>query len=392
MMPSPKHARKLEALIKARLLEKSPRIQVILGPRQVGKTTALKSAMSGRGIYQSADLPSSLGTGILEEWWNEALRTDAKILGIDEIQKIALWSEAIKKLWDQTSRPKLKLILTGSSSLFVEKGLKETLAGRFELIRVEHWNFNEARTSFGVDLKSFIEFGCYPGSMEFLKTRDRWANFVRDSIVEPAIGRDLLQLHPIDQPALLRQVFGVAVANPAQIVSLQKLQGQLQGRGTLPTIQNYLRLLEEGFLVTGIEKYSAASLRAKRSTPKLIIHDNALIRAFERPVSAPLLSERFGRYFENCVGARFLEAGWDVFYWRDRDLEVDYVVRGPNGERWAIEVKVGRPNEEDLRGLRVFCKRYPDFQPRLVSLQEHKLSSIQSLDIEKILSLHRIYE
>lgn len=390
-MPTPKHPRELVSLIKARLSEKSPRIQVILGPRQVGKTTALKSAMAGRGIYQTADLPSSLGTQIIQEWWSDALQADAKILAIDEVQKIPNWSEAIKKLWGQGSKPKFKLVLTGSSSLLVEKGLKETLAGRFELIRVEHWNFSEARSVFKLDLKTFIEFGCYPGSVEFFKNRDRWANFVRDSIVEPAIGRDLLQLHPIDQPALLRQIFGVAVANPAQVISLQKLQGQLQGRGTLPTIQNYLRLLEEGFLVTGIEKYSSASFRSRRSTPKLIVHDNSLIRAFERPVSAPLSSQRFGHYFENCIGARFLEAGWDVFYWRDRDLEVDYVVLGPNGEHWAVEVKAGRLDEKDLRGLNMFCKRYPHFKPHLLSLQGHEVDSVQSLDVEKILSLHRQY-
>ena len=173
----------------------------------------------------------------------------------------------IKKLWDGTeNRP--KLILSGSAALSIEKSLKETLAGRYELIRANHWNFLEAQKTFNMTLKDFIEFGCYPGAQRFRKDLDRWGDYIKDSIVEPAIGRDIMQLHPVENPALFRQVFLLATQLPAQIVSLNKLQAQLQDRGALATIQHYLNLLNAGFLVTGLQKFSESGFRVKASPPK----------------------------------------------------------------------------------------------------------------------------
>ena len=312
---------------------------------------------------------------------------------IDEVQKISGWSEELKRLWD-ANPGSLKIIITGSSALLVDKGLSEALTGRFELIAVEHWNLSEAQRIFGAALREFIEYGCYPGAQRFLRGKDgasieRWASYVRDSIVEPTLGRDLLLLTKVEHPALLRQVFGVASSLPSEIISLQKLQGQLQGRGSLPTIRNYLKLLGGCFLVSGLDKYSPRLLRLRSSAPKLIVHDNGLMRAFERPVTAPLSSERFGRYFENCIGARFIEAGWDTYYWKDRDREVDFVVIGPNGEKWAIEVKSSLIKEKDLASLRAFCAQFADFEPCLISLEQQTFSGIRTLDVEEILSLHR---
>lgn len=383
--------RKLASLIKGRLEEKQPLIQVVIGPRQIGKTTALKASIGNRGIYETADYPTPLEHTVIESWWQKALNHPNKILAIDEIQKVRGWSEILKKLWD-TSNRQLKVIVTGSSSLLVEKGLKESLAGRFELIRAEHWNLKESKKIFDHELEKFIEFGCYPGSIPLLdKGIDRWGLYVRDSIVEPALGRDLLQLHPVDNPALLRQIFGVAISLPCQIVSLQKLQGQLQGKGTLPTIQHYLQLLSDAYLVTGLEKYHRSTFRTKRSSPKLIVHDNGLIRAFERPITQKISAEKFGRYFENAIGARFLEAGWKTYYWKDRDLEVDFVVIGPNGEKWAVEVKTSLTNEKELKGLRKFCSENSDFLPQLIASVDQKFEGITTRKPEDILSLSRAY-
>ena len=381
--------RKLMNLIKARLAEKQPLIQVIVGPRQVGKTTALKSALSEKDHYYSADYPTPLDGSVILDWWAAARKGDSNILAIDEVQKISEWSSVIKKLWD--ADPSVKIVLTGSSALLMEKGLAETLAGRFELIQADHWSFQEAKDIFSLDLQKYIEFGCYPGAIRFLRDTERWGSYIRDSIVEPALGRDLLQLHPVENPALLRQVFAVALDMPAQIISLQKLQGQLQSKGAIATIQNYLNLLSKGFLVSSIEKYSASVVRGKKSSPKLIIHDNGLMRAFERPIGKLLSPDRLGRYFENIVGARFIEAGWKTYYWKDRDKEVDYVVVGPNNEKWAIEVKSAQCSTEKFKGLEAFCRSHPEFEPRILSLVDQKVKGIPSLSTDRILSLCREY-
>lgn len=378
--------RALVDTLRKRLNEKSPLIQVVIGPRQVGKTTALKAALEKRGVFENADSPTPLSHVVIEEWWARAAKSTHKILAIDEVQKIPGWTEVLKKLWDAQPK-KLKVIVTGSSALLVEKGLKETLAGRFELIRAEHWNFEEAHRIFGMTDRDFVEFGAYPGAMPLIEDKERWSAYIRDSIVEPAIGRDLLQLHPVDNPALLRHVFGLAMGLPGEVISLQKLQGQLQTKGAIATIQNYLRLLSDSFLVSGVEKYSDSPLRVKKSSPKIIVHDNALMRAFMRPVGQKLNSEKFGRYFENSVGARFVEACWSTYYWKDRDVEVDFVVLGPNGEKWAVEVKTSKTTLDELKGLRSFCQHHPEFEPCLVSWIDQKVEGIRTLDRHEILSL-----
>lgn len=382
-----KENRTFVTTLRDRLAEKSPRIQVLIGPRQVGKTTALKEVLNNQGIYKTADYPTPLNSEILIDWWREAEKSKVKLLAVDEVQKITNWSETVKYLWD--SSKDMKLILTGSSSLQVEKGLKETLAGRFEIIRAEHWNLSEAKKIFNLNDKQYIEFGCYPGSVSLLNDISRWASFIRDSIVEPAIGRDLMQIHPIENPALMRQIFGIAVGQPAQLVSLQKLQGSLQEKGTVPTIGHYLRLLSEAFLVSGIQKYSSVQVRVRKSIPKLIVHDNALCRAFERPVEEGLSSEKFGRYFENIIGARFIEAGWDVYYWKHRNLEVDFVVIGPEKQKWAIEVKSSKSTNAELKGVKEFCRQYADFIPCLISLENQTFDGIKSISYQDVLSLSR---
>ncbi len=379
--------RTLVSILSARLSEKAPLIQVMVGPRQVGKTTALKAALKESGVYKTADYPTPLGSDALLAWWEEAEAHPSRMLAVDEIQKVTGWSEMVKYIWDRSEG--MKLVLTGSSSLLVEKGLKETLAGRYELIRAEHWNFAEASEIFKLTLPEYLNFGCYPGAVPFLKDKNRWGDYIRDSIVEPAIGRDLLQLHPIGNPALMRQIFGAAVSLPAQLISLQKLQVATQEKGTVPTIGHYLSLLGEAFLVTGLQKYSKSQFRARRSIPKLIVHDNGLCRAFERPVTAKLSPTRFGRYLENAVGARFIEAGWETYYWKHRNDEVDFVTIGPENEKWAIEVKQSKTSEKELKGLFRFCDQNPEFEPCLLSLVGQEIDGARPLDPMEILSLSR---
>lgn len=380
--------RDFQHTLEKRLHEDRPRIQVIVGPRQVGKTTAIKSALSGKGLYQTADSPTPLGFDVILEWWNQAYQLPEKILVIDEVQKINGWAEVIKKLWDSDEK-KIKLILSGSAALSIEKNLRESLAGRFELIKATHWNFNEFQKVFKKDLKTYIEYGCYPGAMEYIDHKERWAEYIRDSIVEPAIGRDILQVHPIENPALLRHVFALTLQLPSQIISLNKMQGQLQDKGAIATIQHYLNLLNAAYLVTGLQKYSASGFRQKSSSPKVIVHNNALLRAFERPLEKRLSDSEFGLYFENSVGARLIESGCQVFYWKEKNLEVDFVVETTKGEKLAIEVKSGKISLSDLKPLFSFCKTHKEFQPCLVSYLDQQIEGVRTLSAEKVLA-HQI--
>jgi predicted AAA+ superfamily ATPase len=381
--------RKVEILLKSRISEDFPLIQVIIGPRQVGKTTAIRSVLSNfQGVFYSADSPTPIPSAEIELWWKEALNSKDKILAIDEIQKIPGWAEAVKKLWDEPKQ-KIKLILSGSAALAIEKNLKESLAGRFELIRASHWTFSEFQSSFSGDLLEYLEFGCYPGAHRFIDDIDRWGEYIRDSIVEPAIGRDILQLHPVENPALFRQVFLLCTQLPAQVVSINKLLGKLQDRGAIATIQHYLNLLTAAFLISSVQKYSESGFRTKSSSPKIIVQDNALLKAFERPIGKTIENPKLGHYFENSIGARFIEAGWDTYYWKDRDLEVDFIVDGPEGEKWAIEVKSSEVKSSELNGLDMFCKRHPEYQPCLISLVGQTLPGFKELDPKSILSLVR---
>lgn len=352
-------------LLAARLSEEPSRIQVVSGPRQVGKTTVVRQALdsaSAPSHYASADDPALRDAAWLEAQWQEARRLagDGKtILAIDEIQKVTNWAETVKRLWDEDRGADLPLqvVLLGSAALLVQRGLSESLTGRFELIRAPHWSYGEMRDAFGFSLEQFIYFGGYPGAAGLIGDEERWASYVLDSIVETTISRDLLLMTRVDKPALLRSLFRLVCDYSGQIVSYQKLTGQLQDAGNTTTLAHYLDLLADSGLAVGLEKYSSGKVRQRRSTPKLLALDTALVsatsgRTFEESRED---REHWGRLVETAVGAHLWaqrDPRVEVLYWRDRGKEVDFVVQRGKGLT-AIEVKSG-PRRDDLPGLAAF--------------------------------------
>ncbi|MBI3485120.1 MAG: DUF4143 domain-containing protein [Acidobacteria bacterium] len=196
----------------------------------------------------------------------------------------------------------------------------------------------------------------------------RWRAYLRDAIIEPAIGRDVLALGAVRRPALLRQVFAIAVGSPAQIVSLQKLQGQLQDKGALETVAHYLALLQDAYLVAPLEKFSLRAHRQRMSPPKLVTLNNALLSAMHPggPPDPACEPERFGSWVENACLAFGVNQGQRVTYWREEPLEIDAVLEGSWG-KWAIEVKTGRFDAQALKGLLEFCRRNQTFTPLVIS-------------------------
>lgn len=359
-------------------------IQLLTGPRQVGKTTlllALAERYGKRALYVACDAPEAALAGFWEQQWARAealseAEGDALLL-LDEVHVISSWAAKLKAAWDRLKRKRLSLhvVATGSSALRLTTGSRESLAGRFERLTLSHWTASALVDAFAVDparaAEAIVLRGAYPGARAFEHDPRRWAAYVHDAILEPAIGRDILALAAVRKPALLRQVFAVAAASPAQIVSLQKLQGRLQDAGSLATIAHYLSLLEEGYLIAALDKHSMRVARRRSAPPKLVVLSNALLNVAD-PQGAPDPDRepaRFGAWLENACLAHAWNAGQRVLYWREEPLEVDAVIDGSWG-RWAIEVKSGPVQTLDLKGLLEFHRRFPEYEPVLIGTEE----------------------
>ena len=362
-----------------RLREPRRFIQVVAGSRQVGKTTLAEQAARQSGLptrYASADEPSLRGVQWIEQQW-EAARSladgaDGALLVLDEVQKVTGWSETVKRLWDadtRTGRP-LKAVLLGSAPLLVERGLSESLAGRFEMLRLPHWSFAEMRAAFGWSLEQYLFYGAYPGAAPLIRQPDRWARYVRDSLIEPILSRDVLLLSRVDKPALLRRVLELGCAYSGQILSYNKMLGQLQDAGNATTLAHYLDLLSGAGLVTGLQKYAGGAARRRASSPKLQVFNTALITA---QAGTTLKQARedgtfWGRLVESAIGAHLANAAatgdCQAHYWRERNREVDFVVRA--GDRLvAIEVKSGRA-ADTLAGMAAFSEAFRPTRKLLV--------------------------
>ena len=358
--------------IKGRVLEPRKFIQVLVGPRQVGKTTVIKQVLqqiSMKYHYVTADdLYTTDSTWIRREWSNVRIQLQQSgekemLFVIDEVQKVSNWSEVIKKEWDADSFSdvNIKVILLGSSRLLIQKGLTESLAGRYELIHITHWSFDEMRDAFGWNLDQYIFFGGYPGSASLLENEERWRDYIRQSLVEASISKDILMLTRVDKPILLKRLFDIGCRYSAKILSLTKIQGELQETGNLTTLSGYLTLLEEAGLLTGLEKYASDIIRKRSSKPKFQVHNNALLSAGQNVSFEMLRSnhKEWGNFAESAVGAHLINSSikykFNVYYWNNGDYEVDYVIE--KGDKIiAIEVKSGKDSTN--KGLEIFDKEF----------------------------------
>lgn len=384
--------------LETRILESRKCIQVLAGPRQVGKTTIILQFLEKYEhsyIYESADAVFNASAVWLEQIWNSA-RLKAKthqgevLIAIDEIQKIDNWSEIVKKLWDEDTKNKvnIKVILSGSSRLLIEQGLTESLHGRFELIQVPHWTLGEMKEAFGFSLEEYIFFGGYPGSAHLIQDERRWKNYLRDSIIETSISKDILMLTTITKPALLRQLFEMGAVYSSQILPFNKMLGTLTDAGNTVTLAHYLNLLDQSRLLGGLQKYSGSQQRCRASSPKLQVYNNALLAAtssysFDVAKTSP---EVWGRFVESCVGNHLVNdallEGYKVHYWRDGNEEVDFVIS--RGEQLCgIEVKSGW--RVSNKGIETFKKRYPTAKIYVVGLVDS--SNCGHIGLEEFLSI-----
>lgn len=356
-----------------RLAEPRRFLIAVAGPRQVGKTTLVRQVAERSGLpvrFSSADEPTLRGRDWLVQQW-EAARLEARAAGkpgavlvVDEVQKVPGWAETVKRLWDEdtAARTKLRVVVLGSSPLLVGQGLTESLAGRFEMLRIPHWTYSEMSRAFGLSLEEFLFYGGYPGAAPLVGEPGRWARYVMDSLVETTIARDVLLMARVEKPALLRRLFELGCRYSAQVLSYTKMLGQLQDAGNTTTLAHYLDLLSGAGMVTGLQKFSGSAVRRRGSSPKLQVMNTALMTA---PAGLTLEQARadgsfWGRVVESAVGAHLANAAatgaCELSYWREGNEEVDFVVRAGR-LLTAIEVKSGGA-PKSLSGMATFAAEF----------------------------------
>ena len=379
------YKRGLFATLLKRLQEPRRFLQVLAGPRQVGKTTLARQVAKELDIpvhYASADEPTLQDRAWLGQQWDIGRslartggHTKPALLIVDEVQKVNGWSETVKRLWDEDSAAAvpLRVLLSGSSPLLVQQGLTESLAGRFEIIPVPHWSYTEMKAAFGWSVEQYVYFGGYPGAASLIEDESRWRRYIVDALIETTISRDILLMSRVDKPALLRRLFHLGCDYSGQVLSYQKMLGQLQDAGNTVTLAHYLDLLNGAGLLAGLSKYAGQKVRQRGSSPKLQVLNTALMTALAHTRFSRIHTERdhWGRLVESAVGAHLLnssvETGIEVQYWLDRNREVDFVLCAGESVT-AVEVKSGR-RETLLPGMAAFAKAFPVKRQLLVGAQ-----------------------
>lgn len=362
--------------LKKRLQEKAPSLlQLLVGPRQIGKTTLLvhlAKELGPQAIYVSGDSPEASLSNWKDSIWKEAkelAKHKKAFLFIDEVQTIPNWSQWLKSHFDEILKKKIPLhvVASGSSSLKLGAGSRESMAGRFERLVLPHWGAEDLNKILKIPKKEaahrLVAFGGYPGAVRLWNDLPRWENYLQHSIIEPAIGRDIMQLEPVRKPALLRQLFAIAAAHPAEIISLEKIAGLLAEKGALETLAHYLNLLQEAFLIAPVFKHGS-EIRRRKSPPKLVVLNNALLAG--AGVDASMLQKKnphqWGRRVENNCLAYAINRGEKVTYWREEPWEVDGIFEGKRG-KWLVEVKTGSYTQHNLVGLSKAASKFQNFEP-----------------------------
>lgn len=399
----------VETVVRQLTEDRKRLVVAVTGPRQTGKTTIVRQALARVGLpsrYVALDRPSDPLAppsrddvrwliGLWEHARHEAERTERGfVLALDEVQFVKGWSAVVKGLWDedQATGCPVRAIVSGSAPWSMLTGLHESMAGRFFPVPVRHWSLPEMAMAFDFTMDEHLFFGSYPGAAHLTNNLGAWRSYVQNTIVAPAIDRDIVALTRVDKPALMRRLMALAPHYSGQVLSYTKMVGQLQDAGNTTTLARYLDLLSDAGLVTGLGKYSAKPHLGRASSPKLNVLNTAVMNAPTGHTFEEARADRslWGRIVESAIGAHLhnsLRTGTELHYWRRQSREVDFVLsRGPNV--LGIEVKSG-PRRPRLTGLEDFRQRFPRARTLLVGADGVPLNEFLSFPAGYWLDEHR---
>ncbi len=388
------------SILMKRLREPRHFMQVILGPRQVGKTTVIRQVLKNLTIpnsFFSADMAAgSRVTWISQQWQTvrqimKAQGLEEYVIVFDEIQKIPQWSDAVKKEWDDDTFAgrNIKVVLLGSSRVLIEKGLSESMAGRFEQIRMTHWTYPEMRDAFGLTLDQWLYFGGYPGAATLINDEDRFSSYINGAIIDATINKDILLDSPVSKPALLRQTFELGCLYSGEILSMTKLLGQLQDSGNTTTLSGYLQRLSDSGLLCGLQKYGNDASRRRASVPKFQVYNNALNTAIKQLDfnGVRQKTDAWGRVAESGIGAYLASQSFarqfELYYWREKALEVDFILKY-RGKTVALEIKTN--NESHSKGLDAFQEKFHPHAAYIIGPAGIPFETFLSMDLSELVA------
>ncbi|MBI3051271.1 ATP-binding protein [Candidatus Woesearchaeota archaeon] len=344
-----------------------PQILAFTGLRRVGKTTlmlkiaedAIQAGLDAKNVvYFSFD--EFKGTELrrlvseYEDLMERDFRNGKYLLLLDEIQKLENWENQLKGIYD-TFGKSIKIIVSGSESLFIRRKSKETLAGRIFSFKVQPLSFREFLSFRGASMKPqglyqkelsrlLDEYLLTLGFPELLNVKDKEIirKYIKEAIVEKVIFRDMQQLFKIRDISLIESLLNIFMDEPGQLTALPDLSKELGV--SRQTLSSYLTYLEESFLIRKSYNYS----RNRRKT------ERKLKKYYPAIISAELLFREDdiskGKVFEWLIVTQLSAE----YFWRDPyKNEVDMVLAGD--KPMPVEIKYGKT---DFKGVLAFMKKF----------------------------------
>ena len=344
---------------------------VLIGPRQSGKTTLgryLCQALINQGRFRST-IYLNCDYFEIRNWLNQGpqfldqvadqFELVKPILFIDEAQRLENPGLLLKTIVD-LSKP-IKLITSGSSQLEIRAKIQEHLTGRQLETIVLPFSQLELKSS-KIDLTQQLVFGSYP---QVIKVQQK--KIILSQLFSNYISKDIIEILKVGKPDLMRNLIGLMAHSVGQLVNYQQLA--VDCKSTIPTIQNYLSILEQTYVLKAIKPFVGNKRTEITANPIYYFLDNGFrnqalqnFALFENRSDAGFLAENF--VFQEIMKYKTQHfKNWDIHFWRTKSgAEVDFVIKA--GQRIIpIEVKYQNMKGPKLtRGFRSFLKTY---QPSL---------------------------